>query len=171
MRLVFLDLDGVLNSKTDADIYKKEHDIPENVPLEPERLEHRCLALLKEIVEETDSKVVISSSWRLSWDEKGQRRVTLSSQIMKHVQKTLNEYGIEIVGVTPYVESKDGLHDKGIEIKEYLKGCPNVTNFVILDDEEIKGKLKKYQVLTTYKNGLTKDLKDKAICILLGKVC
>ena len=55
MKIIFLDIDGVMNSEVDwrDDIQEKRFDISE-----------RCIELLNKLIENTYAKVVISSTWR-----------------------------------------------------------------------------------------------------------
>ena len=59
MLIIFLDFDGVLNSKK----YIALKNEP-GVCFDPE-----CLNLLKEIVLKTNAKIVLTSSWREHWDK------------------------------------------------------------------------------------------------------
>jgi len=59
MKIVFLDIDGVLNSELFSQTNPKSDNT--RYPLDP-----RCIKLLNELVKDTDCKIVISSSWRRS---------------------------------------------------------------------------------------------------------
>ncbi len=84
---------------------------------------------LSKIVAATDSKVVMSSSWRggfwnVPYEEKTDNQKLLTD--------LLNKYNIEVIDITP--KSSDGRRDK--EILSWLSKHQNeVDNFVILDDE------------------------------------
>lgn len=90
MNYIFLDVDGVLNNKKH---YKKQHEkyggefVCENMPFNP-----RSLKNLNKIVKKTNSKVVISSSWRRS------------ESAMTVLEARLIEYGIKIYDKTPFIE-------------------------------------------------------------------
>lgn len=54
MKVIFLDVDGVLNSEKDLLEAKGKSELFD-----------RPLALLKELVESTKAKIVVSSTWRI----------------------------------------------------------------------------------------------------------
>ncbi|MBP3534398.1 MAG: hypothetical protein J6J53_00140 [Muribaculaceae bacterium] len=58
MKLIFLDIDGVLNS------YK----FLQNLPEDSFGIDNTRLPILKRITDSTDAKIVLSSSWRKNWD-------------------------------------------------------------------------------------------------------
>lgn len=55
MRVIFLDFDGVLNSA----VYDRTRDLTKNTSIDETRL-----PLLKQIVDRTNAKIVLSTSWR-----------------------------------------------------------------------------------------------------------
>ena len=112
MKVIFLDVDGVLNS----DEY---FDRIQNLDIEgiESEIDINKVKLLKKAVDTTGAKVVLSSSWRY----------TKNALALK---KLLADYGIHITDSTPVVE-----HKRGLEIRTWLENNNNVENFVILDDE------------------------------------
>ena len=122
--IIFLDIDGVLN---DMDYFRKSKDVRHNY--------YKCLTgykklllthlldidlnkvyLLKELINNTNSKVVVTSSWR-------------NLRIYPLVEDYLINLGIPIIDTTPYIDSK-----RGLEIKTYLEEH-EVSNYIILDDD------------------------------------
>ena len=59
MKIIFLDIDGVLNSR----IYDRKRNRDELTDIDETRL-----PLVKELVAATGAKIVLSSSWRVHWD-------------------------------------------------------------------------------------------------------
>ena len=65
MKIIFLDIDGVLNhdqwyvSKEYQAIYQNEDN---ELDIDP-----KCAERINKICEQTDAKIVISSDWRISW--------------------------------------------------------------------------------------------------------
>jgi HAD domain in Swiss Army Knife RNA repair proteins len=124
MRLVFLDIDGVLNLGW--------------VPgIGFDWREHSCVEALNQILEATDAVLVISSSWRLFETQEDLKRILLA------------EWGIrgEIVGATPEINFHDAdleadLPDARItEIRAWLNQADRdgwVESFVVLDDQNIR---------------------------------
>ena len=111
MKVIFLDVDGVLNSD---EYFEKIRDL-EIDGIESE-VDVDKIKLLKKAIEETGAKVVLSSSWRLTRNGQG-------------LKKLLLQYGI-FVDSTPFIK-----HERGKEIKQWLINNPGVEDFVILDDE------------------------------------
>lgn len=112
IKVVFLDIDGVLNSER---FFKERNN--KGVDLDESRF-----PLLKEIVESTNSKIVLSSSWRnlRGCDQYNQLPVMLS------------KYGMEIYDYTPYLGA-----ERGKEIAQWIADnidC-NLEKFIILDDD------------------------------------
>jgi len=159
MKVIFLDFDGVLN------VIPQGHDDFGGI-FHPEFVEN-----LGRIIEETDAKLVISSSWRhggvermrAMWEHRG--------------------YPGEIIGITPdlwrRVESEE-FHDKmerGHEIQAILDQYYQITNYVILDDDDDMLLSQRGNFVRTSNNinhpdcidigyGLTKECTNRAIRIL-----
>lgn len=58
MKIIFLDIDGVMNNSHRGYIIKHKN-------FKPEGFDPIAVAYLKQLIEETDSKIVICSSWRI----------------------------------------------------------------------------------------------------------
>ena len=122
MKVIFLDIDGVLNHTGCK-----------------EKLKSGCyfvaeykMALLKKLVEETGAKIVLSSSWRIGWFdlENGIRSHNANDFIA--LREKFAEYGLEFLGYTPFKSVKG----RGEEIDLWLRAWEGepVESFVILDD-------------------------------------
>ena len=120
-------------------------------------LDERAICQLRRIVETTSAEIVLSSSWR--W-YKEQRNT---------VHKQLKRKNIDFIDTTPIeITIKMSRAD---EINAWLEKHPDIDNYVILDDEEIKDiKLIPHLVRTTFKHGLTRDKAEQAIKILKGEL-
>lgn len=120
-------------------------------------LDERAICQLRRIVETTGAEIVLASSWR--W-YKEQRNT---------VHKQLKRKNIDFIDTTPIeITIKMSRAD---EINAWLKKHPEIDNYVILDDEEIKDiKLIPHLVKTTFKHGLTRDKAEQAIKILKGEL-
>jgi len=184
MKIIFLDIDGVMNDELafrawqenpDKDTFE-DSDVPTD----------QHMAQLKRLVEATGAEVVLSSAWRCSiWG-------------MRTVLERFNDYGLKLLSVTdegvsesvleasgfgninPRNTSKrmwDGsnamiVHDRGAEIAGWMlrqknKGI-NIESFVILDDEDVD--IIQYYpenlIMTSYMTGLTDEDVEKSIKIL-----
>lgn len=152
-KVIFLDVDGVLN-----DDYT------------PSRTKTRCVFVdeskilrLKEIVDATQAKIVLSSTWR--YDRKDPQ---LNGDFLQ-LEEALESFGLEFYSFTPV--DAIGIR-RGMEIKAWLGSHPEVKRFVILDDElfdfEERGLLE-HLVKTDYAYGGLKDNHiEQAITILCG---
>lgn len=111
MKVIFLDIDGVLNSDEYFDKIEKL-----NIQGIQSEIDVEKIKLLKRALDETGAKVVLSSSWRYT------RKV----QNLKELLANFEIY----TESTPYIHGK-----RGLEIKQWLLDNPEVEDFVILDDE------------------------------------
>ena len=111
MKVIFLDVDGVLNSD---EYFEKTKGL--NLQEIYQDIDVEKIKLLKKAVDETGAKVVLTSSWRYT------------KNAIK-LKELLKEYEI-FVDTTPFIENK-----RGLEIKKWLLDNQNVDDFVILDDE------------------------------------
>ena len=117
-KYIFLDFDGVINT-------------PKG------KFDKKVEANLIHLVERSDAKIIISSTWRL--------------QSMEYIQQLWQEYHLpgEVIGLTPSCNSINfsnvdgqeewqGLHGcKGLEIAEWLRlNAKEPYRYIILDDEE-----------------------------------
>lgn len=152
MNIIFLDVDGVLNSRNKLiEIYNKTHK-PHSGYSYP--FDERCMENLKLLVQETSSKLVITSTWRK--DEVGR----------KTLLKALNEYELDsnVIGYTPMLDKT-----RELEIKQFLISLKEKPNFVILDDDSDMGELMPFLIKTNVQIGLTHENVQEAI-IKLNKV-
>lgn len=126
MKVIFLDIDGVLNtSQTFVDIHN------EYIETGVRRIEIdlKRLNLLKKIVDQTGAVIVLSSSWR-SFGKMECGKYTPLNEKMASLIKLFNEYGLSIYDVTP----KDANGIRQNEIEAWLKN-KNIENFIVIDDE------------------------------------
>lgn len=104
MNIIFLDVDGVLNSAKE---------------LSEGPFSKISLNVLKRIVDETNAKIVVISSWRLL---EFSRKILLSELEKYHLKES-------VIGMTPHLTSNRE------EIMTYLKSNEfSNLNFIILDD-------------------------------------
>lgn len=149
MKVIFLDIDGVLNVMLgDFDKYGQ-------------MFHQNFVDNLKHIVDNVqDVKIVISSTWRVS-----------GIDVMKQMWIDRNLPG-EIIGVTPYLTTKSC---RGDEIQIFLS-CNHVDRYVIIDDDTDMLKDQMPYFVKTSDNydhcdhiegyGLTKECAEQCIQIL-----
>lgn len=152
MKLIFLDIDGVLNNTKDVKKYrfflKGERRVL--IDIEPFFYFKRLLQEIEK--EKLEVRIVISSSWRLG---------TTASDWKKLFKHYFNDENI-ILGRTLHLEC-----DRGLEILNFLKMLDEeketVEDYVVVDDdiEDIIDYVgKKRIVKTSIKRGLTnKDVR------------
>lgn len=152
MKVIFLDVDGVLN---DQDLIFEKYKTQE---LEISRDK---LLLLKEIITSNDdTKVVLSSSWRIGLLRKN-GKIVADTTYHKEFLELLEEYGIEIYDITP------SMMNRTEEIRYYLDNNKDIESYIILDDEELNDE---NQVKTDFFNGgLTEKHVTLAIDMLKRK--
>lgn len=139
MKVIFLDIDGVLNGYDWFNtkfwkliklfykvFYKIDYDLFD--------VKEKYVKRLAKIVKATDAKIVISSSWRHSIyytpkDERCERLQSFFSLFNKY------ELLYRLHGHTDRISHEGYGSHRGEEIKEYLKNNPEIKDFIILDDE------------------------------------
>ena len=118
MKTIFLDIDGVLNS-LQYDLHRGEKD---------GIIDITRLPLLKSLVEKTGACIVLTSSWRRHWDKDETERSSQGEAINAAFEKA----GLSIYDKTP---DEAVINGRVLQIKAWLKEHPEVSSFVILDDE------------------------------------
>ena len=142
MKVLFLDIDGVLNSENwfAYRIYCVKNNMvnilmnfvdtdDRNIKHKLTMLDDRAIANLNRIVEETGCKVVLSSSWRSSIE---------SENIFTQNLLKLKGFKYEFYDVTPRLWFNDFSIRRGEEIKFWLdkeSEKHEIESFVILDDD------------------------------------
>lgn len=149
-KVIFLDIDGVLNSDTFCDEYLEEHGVD---PVFEDILSKKMIAYLKQIVQKSGADIVLSSTWR----EIESAREAVIEQ--------LAAFGMSISDCTPDSRRE---WSRGDEIMAWIAEHPEVSRVLILDDTSVNDipELQPHQVLTTWKWGLTSDHVPMALTIL-----
>ena len=160
MKVIFLDIDGVLNShrfykERKANGWKRTEDADEICP--------KHVQQFNRILDATGAKVVLSSTWR-KFHELPEMVGILKSRGCKLAQ---------FIGRTPDGETKmeSGLWSscrRGVEIQQWLDSNPGVERFVILDDDSDMEHLLPYLVRCDGMTGLTDAEADEVIKRLNG---
>ena len=120
MNVLFLDYDGVVNTP----MWNKEGTKCRfNYPSDGYVNNFQAVQWVSEFCNVYDYSIVVTSTWRMdsNWKE---------CLVRGGLRKTVN-----IIGSTPF----DAEHNRGNEIKEFLKNHTEVDNFIILDDERVEG--------------------------------
>lgn len=109
MKVIFLDVDGVLNTIRSVGIFGSGY------------LCEKSILLIRHIVDRTDAKIVLSSTWRKYPESK------------ELLEQSLKNHELSIYDFTPII-SLDFPTPRNEEIKLWLEANP-IDDFVILDDD------------------------------------
>lgn len=146
MKVVFLDIDGVMNSQ-EFFMERKERGLD---------LDESRFPLLKNIIDKTGAKIVLSSVWR----------TCLESPHFSQLPKMLKKYEMEIYDNTPVLNQ-----DRDAEIKMWLDTHSDIEQFIIIDDDDFNISELKSNLIQTrpfVERGLTKSHVAMAIRKLNG---
>ena len=153
MKVIFLDIDGVLNYNGCRDVVGGVYFVNDDK-----------IKLLKQIIDRTDAKVVLYSTWRFGWFYKDKDANSIQAEDFIRLENKLKEYDITFLSRTPVSEERY----RGTEVDMWLKnwGGEPVEAFVILDDENDMKPYMKHLVQTSWETGLCQKDVDKAVKIL-----
>jgi hypothetical protein len=164
MKVVFLDIDGVLNAHED---------------LHPDvmcgQIHSNKVAYLNQILERTGAKLVLSSAWRYLIHRKEMDLVGLGWLLRSH-----GIYQDRLIGITrpdTMVDIADSdkipiplMDERGEQISDWLKEHPECERYVVLDDLDLGISEAKHPfVLVDGSVGLTEQNVEAAISILQEK--
>lgn len=156
MRILLLDFDGVLNSVGSFIYNERMRKLGLSKTPTHESFDPIACSNLQYILEELpDVQIVVSSTWR--------KYNTLAA--LQEIFKVNHLLPERMIGTTP--ESKEGY--RGKEIETYLKAHPEVTEFVIVDDDSDMEPYMDRLVKTDGRNGLTWTDAEKVIEMFGGK--
>jgi hypothetical protein len=135
MKVIFLDFDGVLNPLHYMHMLGKMWRESNGQIKSQDEFGHlffqQNIDALNHILEKTNAKIVVSSTWRLSGVK------VLSDMFF---ERNMNLAYSEFFDITPdHAQlTKSGLwigDERGYEIQAWLDAHPEVTNYVIIDDQ------------------------------------
>lgn len=156
MKVIFLDIDGVLNTPT------SEARCGEYVGIDDEKV-----SLLADIVNRTKAEIALISTWKKYW-RKEERRKPLQDYLATYLDEKLASFGLKVFDKTK--DESDGLYlSRGEGILEFIDRN-KVDCYVILDDLQFDYDgcdLTDCLIKTNPKMGLTNEQVEKACEILL----
>lgn len=125
-KYIFLDIDGVLNS---------EHTLNKSC----ENMDQKIASIISDqlvknlsyLVEKTDAKIILSSSWRTYFGDNINEPRNIFAMFLVH---SLNKYGLKLNDMTPYSKGPYS-SERGLEIKTYIVKH-NIEDYVVIDDEK-----------------------------------
>lgn len=152
MKVVFLDFDGVLNS----DEYVRRCG-RFGVILNPAKMD-----LLKELIDATDANIVLSTSWREHWGLTPEG----CDAIGEEINRIFRQHALKIFDKVPH-----RTYGRVKNIQSWLQAHPEVTAYVVLDDQFLDGdQIRGHFVKTSnLRGGLSEEDVRRAIDILKGE--
>jgi hypothetical protein len=163
IKLIFLDIDGVLNSRNSCmrnhqklvKKYGTDYDVPWHEQILIDNPSPIAIKYLNWIIKETKAQIVISSTWR---DE--------AKLIMWNRYFAMCGLRGEVCGVTKNLQT-----NRGREIDDWINDTSNINiekleSFVILDDDNDMEPHMDRLVLCSNINGLTSKEAQEAIKVL-----
>lgn len=157
MNVIFLDIDGVLNTPNYAvqahAMWKRTNGRFKSRDKYGQVFDPMACSCLEYLADTTNSKIVVSSVWRKS-----------GLQVMKNMFKDRG-IDIEVIDVTP---ESDFI--RGTEIEMWLAENDYIKNYVILDDDDdfTPDQIDSHYVDCSGKFGFDHNAMVKAIKILYG---
>ena len=158
MRVLFLDIDGVLNHRQWFMKNPMRGDLKGHA-WKDSQIDPHCVRVLNQVIASTDAKIVVSSTWRLM-------------DPLKSLKATLRRNGFlwtaSMIDVTPdiYVEGQRRL--RGNDIQAWLDTRDDVEAIAIVDDDSDMGHLIDRLVKTANDNGgLTGEKGSELITMLM----
>lgn len=167
-KYIFLDIDGVINS---------EHTFSKSC----ENMDQKMASIISDqlvknlsyLVEKTDAKIILSSSWRVYFNNNLKNPNNIFAMVLL---TSLNKYNLKLHDMTPFVKGEFS-NERGLEIKTYIDQH-KIKDYVVIDDEEFsdfKNHLDMSRFIQTSfgdettnieNEGLNKNVAEKAIEIL-----
>lgn len=144
MKVLFLDIDGVLSCRTTDRQQVGRH--------RGERIDLDMLARLDEVLDRTGAQVVVSSAWRA-----GDAGMTVAAILRRAGLRNWRA----VVDETP---KRDTF--RGHEIGEWLRVHPAVKAFAIVDDDNDMVGLSERLVKTSFETGLQREHVERLVAML-----
>lgn len=161
-KVIFLDIDGVLNS--DLWNEKNQHAISGGLLIDSDKVE-----LLSEIVIRTGANIVLHSGWKF-WFNSKLEPLRKESHVLVELFEQRN---LAITDITPDFSTEEIRKTKkfslvkGKEILAWLDEHPNVENWIVIDDLDLHNdEMERHQVRTNQITGLTREDVNLAIDML-----
>nr|WP_300836766.1 HAD domain-containing protein [uncultured Acetatifactor sp.] len=163
-KVLFLDIDGVLNSNFWNDRHQTE--ISDGTLIDEEKIK-----LLAYLVRETSSEIILHSGWRFWFDCKLKPLCKEADKLVELLEKE----DLHIKGVTPDLTTEEIRKAKKFslvkadEILLWINQHKDVAEWAVLDDLDLhNAQIKRHQVKPDPTVGLTLENVKQAMKILLG---
>lgn len=127
-------------------------------------INNRLLKLFSKLVKETNSKIVLSTSWKTEWDKDYRKRTEDGHYLNKKFKQ------LDLLIWDKIDESTTGSFYRGAAILLYLEKYPEITNYIILDDFEYDfekyPEIMNHFIQTKTSIGFTEEDYEKALNIM-----
>ncbi len=164
MKIIFLDVDGVLNSKSWNDSHQQE--IRDGILIDETKIK-----LLSKLINKTNASIVLHSGWRFWLDSEFQPS-RKESEIFLGM---LLDENISIFDITPDHRTEEIMKTnklslvKAGEILEWVSKHENIEQWVVLEDLDLNNKeVENHQIRTDSQKGLTLENITEAEKILMS---
>lgn len=114
-KVIFLDVDGVLNSNDTEDVFKGFIG-----------LDYSGIKLLREIIDATRAEIVLVSTWKIGWSKDNKES---QNDLANYLDARLAEEGLRIMDKT-----EGSVSDRGTGIVDWLSKH-HTESWIVLDDE------------------------------------
>ena len=132
MNVIFLDVDGVLNSFPYFESMKGL-----STKSDYNEISDFHLQMLSKLYHDCDAKIVLASTWRDLDDPTDKSCYTM----YKYLLDSLAKYGMTVFDKTPLIGGA-----RPLEIVTWLQQCNENVNFVVLDDDYSSEEYDKYEI-------------------------
>jgi len=153
MKVIFLDIDGVLNSNFWNDTHQKE--ISDGTLIDEEKV-----ILLGQLIRNTNAKIVLHSGWKFWFNSEIKPLRREAEELISMLEKE----GIKIYDVTPdYTteeirKSKKFSLVKAREILAWISQHDNIEKWIVIDDLDLHNEeIERHQIFTDASLGLTAE--------------
>jgi len=156
MKVLFLDIDGVLN--TSEWLKDRVKGTEDRDAYYLSMIDPAAVGLLNQVLERTGCEVVLSSTWRIAHERPAMQRLLEIKGFNGAILDYTPRKGTEAIPIRrkpggPWVNAKFSEYvDRGYEIHAWLEKHPEVTSFAILDDESDMAHLKHRLVQTSFQH-------------------
>lgn len=157
MKVIFLDIDGVVNCS----------DTKERSPSKVIGVEQSKIALVKQIIEATGAKLILSSTWRIGWFYEETGSHDRDEQDWHYLRDEFFKQGLWFFDYTPLDKSRH----RGTEIQTWLdKWEDEIDSYIVIDDSmyDIWEMHEGHLIETSFRYGIQDEHVKQAI-ELLGK--
>ncbi len=164
-KVVFLDIDGVLNSNFWLE--NNERELSNGTLIDLEKVK-----LLSTLIKETNAKIILHSGWRF-WFDSSMKPLRVEAEKLVDMFQSV---GLKLDGATPDLtteeirETKKFSLVKAEEILLWLSDHNEVQNWVVIDDLYLHNEeIDKMQIKTDPTTGLTETDVKNAVKMLLNQ--